>query len=79
MQNERTITPDKTRENEIVVWQVEHKLELEDRGTQLRHQHDMIQAQQKLMFDIISVIRSAGGSGRECPDITYLYCTVSRI
>ncbi len=72
MQNERTITSDKTFENEIVVRQAEHKLELEDRVTQRKHQQDMMQAEQKFMLDIISVIRPAGDSGREFPDITYL-------
>jgi hypothetical protein len=79
MQNERAIAADKARENEIVVRQAEHKLELQDRATQRKHQQDMIQTQQKFMLDIISVISPVGGSGRECPDITYLYCTVSRI
>jgi hypothetical protein len=79
MQNERTITVDKARENENVVRQAEHKFELQDRATQRNHQQDMIQDQQKFMFDIISVIRATGGSGRECADITYLYYTGSRI
>jgi hypothetical protein len=45
MQNERAIAADKARENEIVVRQAEHKLELEDRATQRKHQQDMLQAQ----------------------------------
>ena len=79
MQNERAIAADKARENEIVVRQAEHKLELEDRATQRKHQQDMMQAQQKVMLDIISVIRPAGGSGREFPDITYLYYSVENL
>ena len=79
MQNERAIAADKARENEIVVRQAEHKLELEDRATQRKHQQDMMQAQQKFMLDIISAIRPAGGSGREFPDITYLYYSVENL
>ncbi len=73
MQNERAIAANKARENEIVVRQAEHKLELEDRTTLRKHQQDMMQAQQKFMLDIISVIRPPGDSGREFPDITCLY------
>jgi hypothetical protein len=79
MQNERAIAADKARENEIVVRQAEHKLELEDRATQRKHQQDMMQTQQKFMLDIISTIRPAGGSGREFPDITYLYYSVENL
>ena len=79
MQNERAIASDNARENEIVVRQVEDKLELEDRSTQRKHQQDMMQAQQKFMLDIISAISPAGGSGREFPDITYLYYSVENL
>ncbi len=79
MQNERVIAADKACENEIVVRQAEHKLQLEDRATQRKHQQDMMQAQQKFMLDILSVIRSAGGSGREFPEITYLYYSVENL
>jgi hypothetical protein len=79
MQNESAITADKARENEIVVRQAEHKLELEDRANQRKHQQDMIQSQQKFMLDIISANRPAGGSGREFPDITYLYYSVENL
>ena len=79
MQNERAIAADKARENEIVVRQAEHKLELEDRATQRKNQQDMMQAQQKLMLDIISAIRPAGGSGRQFPDITYLYYNINKM
>ena len=79
MQNERAIAADKARENEIVVRQAEHKLELEDRATQRKHQQDMMEAQQKFMLDIISAMRPPGGSGTECPHITYFCYTVPRI
>ncbi len=79
IQNERAITTDKARENEIVVRQAEHKLELEDRVTQRKHQQDMMQVQQKFMLDIMSVIRPAGGSGSQFPDITYLYYSVENL
>jgi hypothetical protein len=79
MQNEGAIAADKARENEIVVRQAEHKLELEDRATQRKHQQDMMQAQQKFMLDILFATRPAGGSGREFPGITYLYYSVENL
>ncbi len=72
MQNERAIAGDKARENEIFVWQAKHKLELEDRTTQRKHQQDMMQSQQKFMLDIISAISPPGGDGTECPHITFM-------